>query len=73
MVKTLPAMQEIAVHPLFGKMPWCRKGQPAPAFLSGESRAQRSLAVYSPGGHKEPDVTEHAHQIVDSQCCGRLC
>ena len=60
--------------PCSGRCPGvCRKGQPAPAFLSEESCAQRSLAVYSPGGHKEPDVTEHEHQIADLQCCGRLC
>ena len=33
-------------------------------FLPGESHGQRSLAGYSPQGHKEPDtaeVTEHTH------------
>ena len=29
-----------------------------PVFLPGESRGQRSLVGYSPGAHKEPDVTE---------------
>ena len=28
--------------------PWRRKWQPAPVFLPGESRGQRSLAGYSP-------------------------
>ena len=29
-----------------------------PVFLSGEFHGQRSLAGYSPWGHKEPDMTE---------------
>ena len=31
---------------------WRRKWQPTPVFLSGESHGQRSLAGYSPWGHK---------------------
>ena len=31
---------------------------PAPVFLTGESRGQRSLAGYSPWGHKKSDMTE---------------
>ena len=34
------------------------KWQPIPVFLRGGSRAQRSLAGYSPWGHKELDMTE---------------
>ena len=30
------------------KIPWRRKWQPTPVFLSGESHGQRSLAGYSP-------------------------
>ena len=47
-----------------GKIPWRRAWQPAPVLLPGESHGQRSLAGYSPWGHKESDmtkVTEHAH------------
>ena len=29
--------------------------------LSGKCRGQRSLLGYSPGDHKESDMTEHAH------------
>ena len=36
-----------------GKIPWRREWQPTPVFLPGESRGQRSLADYSPWGHKE--------------------
>ena len=32
--------------------PWRRKWQPTPVFLSGKSHGQRSLAGYSPWGHK---------------------
>ena len=31
---------------------------PTPVFLPGESHGQRSLAGYSPWGHKESDTTE---------------
>ena len=41
-----------------GKIPWRRKRQPTPVFLPGESHGQRSLAGYSPQGHKELDMTE---------------
>ena len=39
--------------PWVGKIPWRRKWQPTPVFLPGESHGQRSLADYSPWGHKE--------------------
>ena len=45
--------------PWVWKIPWRRKWQPTPVFLPGESHGQRNLAGYSPGGHKEPDMTEH--------------
>jgi len=35
-------------YPWVGKIPWRRKWQPTPVFLSGESHGQRSLAGYSP-------------------------
>ena len=34
------------------KIPWRRKWQPTPVFLPGKSHGQRSLADYSPWGHK---------------------
>ena len=39
-------------------IPWRREWQPTPVFLPGESHGQRSLAGYSPQGHKELDTTE---------------
>ena len=41
-----------------GKIPWRRAWQPTPVFLPRESHGQRSLAGYSPWGHKEWDMTE---------------
>ena len=44
--------------PWNGKIPWRRKWQPAPIFLSGKSQGRRSLVSYSPWGCKELDMTE---------------
>ena len=44
--------------PWVGKNPWRREWQPTPVFLPGQSHGQRSLAGYSPWGHKESDTTE---------------
>ena len=44
--------------PGLGKSPWRRAWQPTPVFLPGEFHGQRSLAGYSPWGHKELDMTE---------------
>ena len=45
-------------HPWVGKIPWRRAWQTTPVFLPEESCGQRSLAGYSPEGHKESDTTE---------------
>ena len=58
MVKNVPAMWETGFHPWVGKVPWRREWLPTPAFLPGQSQGQRSLAGYSPWGHKESDMTE---------------
>ena len=47
-------------NPWVGKIPWRRKWQPTPVFLSGESQGQRSLADYSPKGYKDSDITKCA-------------
>ena len=44
--------------PWVRKIPWRRKWQPSPVFLSGESHGQRSPVGCSPWGHKESDTTE---------------
>ena len=51
------------------KIPWRRKWQPIQVLLPGESHGQRSLAGYSPWGHKESDTTErlsttHRSEVV---------
>ena len=43
-------------YPWVRKISWKRSRQPTPVFLPGESRGQRSLAGYSPGGSKESHV-----------------
>ena len=40
------------------ELAWRREWQPTPVFLPGEFHGQRSLAVYSPWGHKELDTTK---------------
>ena len=50
--------QEMWVDPWVGKILWSRKWQSTPVFLPGKSHGQRSLAVYSPQGYKESDMTE---------------
>ena len=53
-------------HPWFGKIPWRSKWQPTPMFWSGESHGQRSLAGYSPWGHKEMDTTSQLNNSTPS-------
>jgi len=55
-VKNLPAVQETWVQSLYWEDP--REWQTTPVFLPGKSHGQRSLAGYSPWGHKELDMTE---------------
>ena len=45
-------------HPWVGKIPWRRKWQLAPVFLPGKLYGQRSLAGYSPWGHRKSDTIE---------------
>ena len=50
--------------PWVGKIPWRRAWQSVPIFLPGETHGQRSLVGYSPRGHKELEMTEHALTIL---------
>ena len=61
-VKNLPAMQETQVPSLDGEYPLEKKQQPTPVFLPGKSHEQRSLAGYSPLGHKRV-----RHDLVTKQ------
>ena len=57
--KNQPAnAEDLGFDPWVGKIPWRRKWQPTPIFLSGESHGSKSLAGYSPWGHKELDMIE---------------
>ena len=58
MVKDLPAVQETWVRSLGWEDPLEEAWKPTPVFLPGESHGQRSLAGYSPWGHKELDTAE---------------
>ena len=51
-------MRETWVQSLSREDPRRREWLPTPVFLPGESPGQRSLAGYSPGSHKESDITE---------------
>ena len=73
-VKKLPAnardMRDMGLIPRTGKIPWRRAWQPTPVFLPGESHGQRSLAGYSPHGHKDLDVTEatyHTYIVLSDE------
>ena len=58
MVKNLPANErDTSLIPGLERSPG-EGNEPTPVFLPGKSQGQRSLAGYSPGGHKESDVTD---------------
>ena len=58
MVKNLLAMHETRVQCLAQEGPLEEEIKPTPVFLSGEVHRLKSLAGYSPRGHKELDMTE---------------
>ena len=49
--------RRLGFDPWVRRIPWRKKWQPTPAFLSGKSHGQGSLAGYSPWGLKESDTT----------------
>ena len=50
--------------PWVRKILWRRNWQPTPVLLPGIFHGQRSLAGYSPWGHKESDTTEWLHFFI---------
>ena len=54
-------------NPWVEKIPWRRKWQATPVFLSGKSYGQRSVEGYSPWGHKESDTTERLSTYLGGQ------
>ena len=53
--------KRLRFDPWVRKIPWRRNWKPTPVFLAGKLHGQRSLAGYSPQGHKEEDTTEQEH------------
>ena len=62
-VKDLPVMGEggPGIDPWVRKIPWRRAWLPTAVFLPRESYGWRSLAGYSPWGHKDSDTIEQLH------------
>ena len=58
MVKKLAEVRRPGFNPWVRKTPWKREWLLMPVFLPGQSHGQRSLAGYSPWGHKEADTTD---------------
>ena len=52
------ATGDCGFDPQVRKIACSRKWQPTPTFLSGKSYGPKSLAGYSPKGHKESYMTE---------------
>ena len=62
-VKSLPANAGDRFDPWVGKIPWRRAQQPTPWRMPGKSNGQRTLAAYSPWGHKELDTSEVTQRV----------
>ena len=66
MVKNLPAnsgdIGDVGSIPGLGRSPGGGNRKPLQYSCLRKSHGQRSLASYSPWGHKESDITEHAHR-----------
>ena len=56
----------LGLIPGSGRFPWRREWQPTPVFLPGEFHGQRSLAGYSPWGHRKADTTECIYSLTFS-------
>ena len=53
--------------PWVWKIPWRREWQPTPVFFPGGFHGQRSLAGYSPWGHKELDTIAWTNTLTPLQ------
>ena len=70
-VKHLPASKRhrrCGFDPWVKKIPWRRAWTPTPVLLPEESHGQRSLAGYSPWGHKETQLKRLSTHTCTS-CC----
>jgi len=58
-------LKRCRLDPWVRKIPWRRAWQPTPVFLPGESHGQRSLAGYSPWGHRVGhNWSDHMHTCI---------
>ena len=64
-------MQE-EFDPWVGKIPWKKEWQPTRVFLPGKSHRQRSLAGYSPWGHKESLDTHQRSQQLGNKILSKI-
>ena len=69
--------ERCGLNPSVGKIPWRRKHQCTPVFLPGEFYGQRSLAGYSPWGHRvrhdsaQFTISDQIRSVAQS--CPTLC
>ena len=56
--------KRLGFDPWVWKIPWRMKWPPTPVFLPEKSHGERSLAGYSPWGHKELDMYREFTQRV---------
>ena len=66
-VKNPPAMQETRVRSLGWEDLLEKKMTTHSSILTGKSHEQRSLADYSPWGHKESDPTEAIEHLTNTE------
>ena len=68
--------RRLRFNPWVGKVPWRRKWQPTLVILPGKSHGERSLAGYSPWGHKRAGhdwvTNQQPQQMLDpvASCIG---
>ena len=60
--------RRLGSSPWVRKSPWRWKWHPTPVFLPGESHGQRSLAGYSPRGHRELNWVTETHTETFLTC-----
>ena len=66
-IKNLPASaREGRFNPWVRKIFWIKRWHSTPVFLPGKSYGQRSLAGYSPCGHKESETAEPLSMHLNS-------
>ena len=55
------------LHSWVGKIPWRKKWQGSPVFLTIKSPGQRSLVGYIPRAREEPDKTERLSTALETR------